>query len=576
MARAASAPKKEISMEEALWRSADKLRGSVEPAEYKHVVLSLFFLKFASDKFEAQRKAISEKYGEKFVDNVAFYTKDNVFFLPEISRWSFIMENAKQDDIALKIDTALYTIEKANPALKGALPDNYYSRLHIDTAKLASLLDEIDKINTGDKENDIIGRVYEYFLSKFALAEGKGKGEFYTPKCIVNLIAEMIEPYDGILYDPCCGSGGMFVQSMKFVEAHHGNKKKVSIYGQEYTNTTYKLCKMNLAIRGISANLGEMAANTFTNDQHKDLKADYIMANPPFNQKEWRGDNELIDDPRWDGYEVPPTSNANYGWILNIVSKLSQNGVAGFLLANGALSDDGTELKIRRQLIENNLVEAIIILPRNLFYTTDISVTFWILNKNKKARVVEENGEVKRFRNREREILFMDLRQMGSPYEKKYIELTEEDRAKVTSVYHAWQQELDRISRETVNAEKFLALVKKYTDFSELTPAMINEFVEKILVHQAEGKGASRTQEVEIFFNFIGKVEIPRKEIELTEEEKAALAEQERRRAKKAEYNRRYMEKKRRQWKEQQEREKEQQEALELPAASTEKGERIA
>lgn len=291
MARATSKPKKEISMEEALWKSADKLRGSVEPAEYKHVVLSLFFLKFASDKFEAQRKAISEKYGEKFVDNVAFYTKDNVFFLPEISRWSFIMENAKQDDIALKIDTALYTIEKANPALKGALPDNYYSRLHIDTAKLASLLDEIDKINTGDKENDIIGRIYEYFLSKFALAEGKGKGEFYTPKCIVNLIAEMIEPYDGILYDPCCGSGGMFVQSMKFVEAHHGNKKKVSIYGQEYTNTTYKLCKMNLAIRGISANLGEMAANTFTNDQHKDLKADYINR-----RRDEAFANEVLDD----------------------------------------------------------------------------------------------------------------------------------------------------------------------------------------------------------------------------------------------------------------------------------------
>lgn len=312
MARGAAKPKKEVSMEEALWKSADKLRGSVEPAEYKHVVLSLFFLKFASDKFEAQRKLIAEKYGEKFLDNVAFYTKDNVFFLPEISRWTYIMENAKQDDIALKIDTALYTIEKANPSLKGALPDNYYSRLHIDTAKLASLLDEIDKINTGDAENDIIGRIYEYFLSKFALAEGKGKGEFYTPKCIVNLIAEMIEPYDGILYDPCCGSGGMFVQSMKFVEAHHGNKKKVSIYGQEYTNTTYKLCKMNLAIRGISANLGEMAANTFTNDQHKDLKADYIMANPPFNQKEWRAADELVDDPRWDGYEVPPTSNANY------------------------------------------------------------------------------------------------------------------------------------------------------------------------------------------------------------------------------------------------------------------------
>lgn len=441
MAKGEAKAKKEITMEEALWKSADKLRGSVEPAEYKHVVLSLFFLKFASDKFEAQRRAIAEKYGEKFVDNVAFYTKDNVFYLPEESRWSYIIGQAKQDDIALKIDTALFTIEKANLALKGALPDNYYSRLHIDTAKLASLLDEIDRINTDDAENDIIGRVYEYFLSKFALAEGKGKGEFYTPKCIVNLIAELLEPYDGILYDPCCGSGGMFVQSIKFVEAHSGNKKKISIYGQEYTNTTFKLAKMNLAIRGIAANLGEMAANTFSNDQHKDLKADFIMANPPFNQKEWRAENELIDDPRWDGYEVPPTSNANYGWILNIVSKLSQNGVAGFLLANGALSDDGTELKIRQQLIENNLVEAIIILPRSLFYTTDISVTLWIINKNKKARVVEQNGTIKRYRNREREILFMDLRQMGSPYEKKYVELTETDRTKVAAVYHNWQLE---------------------------------------------------------------------------------------------------------------------------------------
>lgn len=438
----AAKAKKEVSMEETLWKSADKLRGSVEPSEYKHVVLSLFFLKFASDKFEEQRAKIIAEGREKFVDNIAFYTKDNVFYLPEESRWSYIMDNAKQDDIALKIDTALYTIEKTNPVLKGALPDNYYSRLQIDTVKLASLLDEINKIDTtSDKENDIIGRVYEYFLSKFAIAEGKGKGEFYTPKSIVNLIAELIEPYDGTLYDPCCGSGGMFVQSMKFIEAHHGNKKKVSIYGQEYTATTYKLAKMNLAIRGIAANLGEMAANTFTNDQHKDLKADYIMANPPFNQKEWRADDELTQDSRWDGYEVPPTSNANYGWILNIASKLSQNGVAGFLLANGALSDDGTELKIRQQLIENDLVEAIIILPRNLFYTTDISVTLWILNKNKKARVVEQNGIEKKYRDRTKQILFMDLRQMGSPYEKKYIELTQEDRDKVTEVYHNWQQE---------------------------------------------------------------------------------------------------------------------------------------
>ena len=235
-----------VRKEEELWKSAGEL--------------SLFFLIIASDKFERQRMAFAEMFGEKFIDIVAFYTKDNVFFLPEESRWSYIIEQAKQDDIALKIDTALYNIEKSNPSLKGALPDNYYSRLHIDTAKLASLLDEINRMNTDDEENDIIGREYEYFLTKLAFAEGKGKGEFYTPKSIVNLIAEMIEPYDGILYDPSCGSGGMFVQSMKFVEAHHGNKKKVSIYGQEYTNTTYKLCKMNLAIRGISANLGEMAA----------------------------------------------------------------------------------------------------------------------------------------------------------------------------------------------------------------------------------------------------------------------------------------------------------------------------
>ena len=440
MAKAGS--KNNISMEEALWRSADKLRGSVEPSEYKHVVLSLIFLKYASDRFEEQRKKIIAAGHEKFVDMKAFYTQDNVFYLPEETRWSYIMQHAKQNDIALLIDTALYTIEKNNEQLKGALPDNYYSRLNLDTSKLASLLDVIDGIElTADKEQDVIGRVYEYFLSKFALKEGKGKGEFYTPKSIVNLIAEMLEPYSGILYDPCCGSGGMFVQSIRFVEAHAGNKKNVSVYGQELTNTTYKLAKMNLAIRGIAANLGKQAADTFMNDQHKDLKADFIMANPPFNQKAWRAENELTDDPRWEGYDVPPTSNANYGWILNIVSKLSQNGTAGFLLANGALSDSGTEFSIRQRLIENNLVEAIIILPRNLFYTTDISVTLWVLNKNKKARTVEQNGKLKKYRNREREILFMDLRQMGSPYEKKYIELTEDDRKKVADVFHAWQQE---------------------------------------------------------------------------------------------------------------------------------------
>jgi len=310
--------KKEKSIEESLWDSANKLRGTVESSEYKHVVLGLIFLKFVSDKFEERKKEIIAEGKEKYVDMVEFYTMKNVFFLAPESRWSYIIENAKQDDIAIKIDTALFTVEKNNPSLKGALPDNYFSRLNMDVSKLASLLDTVNNIDTlKDKQQDIVGRVYEYFLSKFALAEGKGKGEFYTPKSIVNLIAEMIEPYKGTIYDPACGSGGMFVQSMKFIESHQGNTKDISIYGQEYTSTTYKLAKMNLAIRGINANLGDVPADTFAKDQHPDLKADFIMANPPFNQKDWRADNELTDDPRWRGYDVPPKSNANYGWILN-------------------------------------------------------------------------------------------------------------------------------------------------------------------------------------------------------------------------------------------------------------------
>ena len=303
-------------------------------------------------------------------------------------------------------------------------------------------MDTINNIDTQkDKAQDIVGRVYEYFLSKFAIAEGKGKGEFYTPKSIVNLIAEMIEPYEGIIYDPACGSGGMFVQSIKFIESHHGDKRNISIYGQEYTNTTYKLAKMNLAIRGISGNLGEKAANTFADDQHKDLKADYIMANPPFNQKDWRADNELIDDPRWMGYEVPPTSNANYGWILTMASKLSENGVAGFLLANGALSGTGEEYKIRKKLIDNGLVEAIVILPMKMFYTTDISVTLWILNKNKNEHTREIGDVYRNYRSRKDEILFMDLRQTGIPFEKKYIQFSEKQIEKIAKTYHNWQQQ---------------------------------------------------------------------------------------------------------------------------------------
>ena len=365
--------------------------------------------------------------------------------------------------------------------MKGALPDNYYSRLSLDVSKLASLIDTINNIDTlKDKQQDIVGRVYEYFLSKFALAEGKGKGEFYTPKSIVNLITEMLEPYKGKIYDPACGSGGMFVQSVKFIEAHHGNTKDVSIYGQEYTSTTYKLAKMNLAIRGISANLGDVAEDTFAKDQHKDLKADFVMANPPFNQKDWRAPNELLDDPRWSGYDVPPTGNANYAWILNMVSKLSENGVAGFLLANGALSGGGDEYKIRRKLIENDLIEANLVLPQNMFYTTNISVTLWILNKNKKSRIINQNNISKKYRDRRNEILFMDLREMGIPFEKKYIQFSEKDITQITSTYHNWQ--LSDYERTYSNIPEFChsvtieEIVKK--DFS-LVPSKYIEYVNK-------------------------------------------------------------------------------------------------
>lgn len=467
----------EKAIEVTLWESANKLRGSVEPAEYKHVVLGLIFLKFASDKFEEHRQTLVSKGQEKYIEMPEFYNQSNVFFLDEISRWSYIIKNSKQNDIALKIDTALHNIEKNNKALKGALPDNYFSRLGLDITKLSSLLDTINDIDTlKDKAQDIVGRVYEYFLSKFALAEGKGKGEFYTPKSIVNLIAEMIEPYKGIIYDPACGSGGMFVQSIKFIENHHGNKKEISIYGQEYTNTTYKLAKMNLAIRGISGNLGEKAADTFADDQHKDLKADYIMANPPFNQKDWRAENELKDDPRWRGYDVPPKSNANYAWILNMVSKLSDNGVAGFILANGALSGGGEEYKIRRTLIENNLVEAILIFPSSMFYTTDISVSLWIINKNKKGQNRTIGDSNRLFRNREKEVLFFDLRKSGIPFEKKFVQFSEETIKSIASTFHTWQQKEIESIPEFCYSATYEEIEKK--DFS-LVPSKYIEFVNR-------------------------------------------------------------------------------------------------
>lgn len=469
------------STEEILWDSANKLRGSVEPSEYKHVVLSLIFLKFANDKFLRRRQELINEHKEAFLDIPEFYQAENVFYLPEESRWTFIMENAKQENITLIVDSALKTIERTNKSLEGALPDNYFSRLGLDQSKFSALLDTINNIDTlKDEAHDIVGRVYEYFLSKFAIAEGKGKGEFYTPKSIVNLIAEMIEPYKGKIYDPSCGSGGMFVQSLKFIEKHKGNKKDVSIYGQELTNTTYKLAKMNLAIRGISSNLGNKAADTFSDDQHKDLKADYIMANPPFNLKDWRAENELTNDPRWAGYEVPPKSNANYAWILNMISKLSQNGVAGFILANGALSGGGEEYKIRKQIIENDLVEAIAILPQDMFYSTNISVTLWILNRNKDERTFEVNDGVKNYRNREGEVLFMDLRQKGEPFEKKFIQFGEEEITAIATQYHNWQQQDWKDTYEDIPEYSYSATLEEIRkkDYS-LVPSKYIEFVNR-------------------------------------------------------------------------------------------------
>lgn len=412
------------SLESRLWDSANKLRGNLEAGEYKHVVLGLIFLKYAGDRFEEQRAKLIAAGRERYIDLPEFYTKDSVFFVPEEARWSKLMESAKQPDIILKVDSALASIERENSVLKGALPDNYYSRLNLDFSQFAALLDVVNGICASDDEQDLIGRIYEYFLGKFALSEGKMKGEYYTPKCVVKLIAEMIEPFRGKIYDPCCGSGGMFVQSKKFVEAHNGNSKDISIYGQEYTATTYKLAKMNLAIRGLSANLG-VPANSFSNDQHPTLKADFIMANQPFNQKAWRAENELTDDYRW-AFGVPPVGNANYGWIEHIISKMGQNAKAGFVLANGSLStDQGGEGEIRRNIVEVGLVDCIAALPGQLFYTTQIPVSLWFLRRNK------PNTD---------SILFIDARKLGEMEDRTHKVLSDADIARIADTYHAWSR----------------------------------------------------------------------------------------------------------------------------------------
>ncbi|NAS19574.1 N-6 DNA methylase [Clostridium butyricum] len=418
-----------IGFEETLWKSADKLRGSMDSGEYKHVVLGLIFLKYISDKFETKYNELLEE-GDGFEEDRDEYESENIFWVPKESRWDFIMNNAKDAKIGQYIDDAMILIEKENTTLKGVL-DKRYARPEIDKRRLGELIDLISTIKLHKNgEKDLLGRVYEYFLGQFASAEGKGGGEFYTPTSVVKTLVEMIEPYEGRIYDPACGSGGMFIQSEKFVEEHQGKIENLSIYGQELNSTTWKLCRMNLAIRGLDSNIGPNHADTFHDDLHKSLKADYILANPPFNISDWGG-ARLVDDVRWK-YGTPPESNANYAWLQHMVYHLAPNGCAGIVLANGALSSNtSSEGEIRKNLVDAKLVDAIVALPDKLFYSTSIPVSLWLLSRNKKDNP--------KFRSRENEILFIDARNFGKMVDRRHRELNSEDIKKISETYHNYR-----------------------------------------------------------------------------------------------------------------------------------------
>lgn len=469
MARAAKKKVEGVSLETVLWNCRVALRGVGSTDKNRDAVIGLCFLKFAGDKFEKRRAELITQYGDipVFLEKPSFYNAVNVFYLKETARWSYIVKNAGSNDIAVILDQAMSDIETDNPSLKGALAQNLYATLGAPKEKIKTLIDEVNKISESRfHEEDLIGRVYEYFLQVYAASGTKEDGEFYTPACVVKLIAEMIEPFSGTVYDPCCGSGGMFVQSHKFVERHQGNRANISVIGQESNPDTWRLCKMNLAIRSISHNLGEKNDSTFTNDLHKDRKFDYIMANPPFNLKGWRGEDQLLDDPRWQGYSVPRVSNANYAWILHMISKLDVNhGIAGFLLANGALNDPD-EYEIRKRLLENDKVEAIIVLPRDMFYTTDISVTLWIVNMNKNSSTV--NG--RQVRDRRGEVLFMDLRRWDQNVEeividkgkkKKKTILTDAQIQEAKWIYNAWQSTNTTLYSDVPELCKSVKVLKK-------------------------------------------------------------------------------------------------------------------
>ncbi len=435
------------SLEQRLWEAADALRGNQEPSEYKHIVLGLVFLKYISDRFEERRAAIeaslsdpsSEDYipnperRARFIEDRDEYSSHNVFWVPVEARWEAIQSRAKLSAIGEDIDRAMDLVEKENPAIKGVLPRNY-GREGLDKGRLGQLVDLIGSIGftkTDDHgSDDVLGRVYEYFLGQFAGKEtGKDAGAFYTPRSVVKTLVEMLEPYRGRVYDPACGSGGMFVQSAEFVKAHGGKRSDISVYGQEFTDTTWKLAKMNLALRGIEADLGDRSADSFTQDLHPDLRADFILANPPFNVSNW-WDAKLQNDSRWK-YGNPPVGNANFAWVQHFVHHLSPKGTAAFVLANGSLSTkSGGEGDIRRKLVEDDLVDCIVAMPDKLFFNTGIPVSLWFISKDRHG-----NGH----RSRSGEVLFIDARRLGWMATRRLRELTDEDIAQVSGVYHLWR-----------------------------------------------------------------------------------------------------------------------------------------
>ncbi|MBW6496318.1 MAG: type I restriction-modification system subunit M [Burkholderiaceae bacterium] len=442
----AKAPKKKsgdstanIGFEAKLWLAADKLRNNMDAAEYKHVVLGLIFLKYISDAFEEMRARLVEGKGDyegADPEDADEYRAENVFWVPKEARWSHLMASARLPTIGKVVDDAMVALERDNPRLKGVLPKDY-ARPALDKHRLGELIDLIGTITLiadateGDGKShrsvDLLGRVYEYFLTRFASAEGKNGGQFYTPSCVVRVIVEMLAPYKGRVYDPACGSGGMFVQSEKFVVEHGGRIGDLSIYGQESNATTRRLAIMNLAIRGIEADFGVEQADTFRRDLHKDLKAQFVIANPPFNDSDW---HRVDDDVRWQ-YGVPPKGNANFAWVQHFIHHLAPDGYAGFVLANGSMSSNQSgEGDIRRAIIEADLVDCMVALPGQLFYSTQIPVCLWFLTKNK--------NDGKR-RDRRKQTLFIDARKLGTLIDRVHRELTDADIDKITSTYHAWR-----------------------------------------------------------------------------------------------------------------------------------------